>query len=170
MSDELRSIVLGTAGLSLALAMAGVLTLARPARGDSVRLRTVVDSAVLVLAIQCAHVTEELSTGFPARFPVLLGLAPWPIAFFVPFNAFWIVVWGISCYGVMGGRRAAMLPLWFLAIASVANGVAHPLMSARTGGYFPGLFTSPLLGVAGVVLVRRLLRVTGYVAPQPGAA
>jgi len=47
-----------------------------------------------------------------------------------------------------------------LAIAGAANGVAHPLMSVAVGGYFPGLATSPLIGVLGVVLLRRLLAVT----------
>lgn len=59
------------------------------------------------------------------------------------------------------GAVAALFPLWFLGIAGVANGVAHPALSIRTGGYFPGLVTAPLVGIAGALLIRRLLAVTG---------
>jgi hypothetical protein len=55
-------------------------------------------------------------------------------------------------------RRAALFPLWFLAIGGVANGLAHPSFSLRTGGYFPGLVTSPLVGFASLLLLRRLAR------------
>ena len=34
----------------------------------------------------------------------------------------------------------------FLAIGMVLNGIVHPLLSVRAGGYFPGLVTSPLVG------------------------
>ncbi|MBI2569230.1 MAG: hypothetical protein HYV63_19595 [Candidatus Schekmanbacteria bacterium] len=40
------------------------------------------------------------------------------------------------------------------------NGIGHPLFAVASGGYFPGLITSPLIGVAGVVLWGRLLRAT----------
>ena len=171
MGEEFRSILLGTAGLSVAAAIAAWLTFSRgfPVVG-SIRLRVALVLAVIALLSQSGHFAEELVTGFPQRFPALLGLAPWSIRFFVSFNVFWIVVWGFSCWGVMAGRRAALFPLWFLAIASLANGVAHPLLSALTGGYFPGLFTSPLVGVVGFALVRQLLLVTGDRVLDPGAA
>jgi hypothetical protein len=53
-----------------------------------------------------------------------------------------------------------LFPLWFLGIACALNGLAHPLLALRSGGYFPGLITSPLVGVAGVLLLWRTLRVT----------
>ncbi len=171
MGEELRSILFGTAGLSIAVAIAAWLTFSRGfAVVGSIQLRTAVVVAAIALVSQSAHFAEELVTGFPQRFPALLGLAPWSTRFFVSFNVFWIVVWGVSCWGVTAGRRAALFPLWFLAIASLANGVAHPLLSARTGGYFPGLFTSPLVGVVGFALVRQLLLVTGDPVLKPGAA
>jgi hypothetical protein len=40
------------------------------------------------------------------------------------------------------------------------NGVAHPLLSVATGGYFPGLFTSPVVGGIGLVLLSRLWKAT----------
>jgi hypothetical protein len=102
-------------------------------------------------------------TGFPQRFPALLGLAPWSTAFFVSFNMFWIAIWSCSCWGATAGWRVALFPLWFLAVAGLANGVAHPLLSVRAAGYFPGLFTSPVVGVAGFLLVRQLVLATGSV-------
>lgn len=171
MGGEFFSILLGTAGLSVAAVIAAWLTFSRslPVVG-SIRLRVAVVLAVIALLSQSAHFAEELLTGFPQRFPALLGLAPWSIRFFVSFNVFWIIVWGFSCWGVTAGRRLALCPLWFLAIASLANGVAHPLLSALAGGYFPGLFTSPLVGVMGFALVRELLLVTSDSVLQSGPA
>ena len=40
------------------------------------------------------------------------------------------------------------------------NGVAYPLLAVDAGGYFPGLITAPVLGVAGAVLWMRLLALT----------
>jgi hypothetical protein len=48
-------------------------------------------------------------------------------------------------------------PVWFLAIASAANGVVHPILSLIVAGYFPGLWTSPLAGLLGAALLRTLL-------------
>jgi len=47
--------------------------------------------------------------------------------------------------------------------------VAHPALSVFTQGYFPGLVTSPLVGVLGVLLLRRLHAVTRAVDQTPGA-
>ena len=52
----------------------------------------------------------------------------------------------------------------------MANGLAHPLLAIRAGGYFPGLATAPLVGVVGVMLFRRLLRITDAGASPLSAA
>jgi hypothetical protein len=54
----------------------------------------------------------------------------------------------------------ALFPIWFLGIASTLNGIVHPLLSAVKQGYFPALWTSPFVGVAGALLVRRLVLFT----------
>ncbi len=36
------------------------------------------------------------------------------------------------------------------------NGVVHPLLAVASGGYFPGLWSSPLVGIVGVLLLRAL--------------
>jgi hypothetical protein len=171
MSEELRSILLGTAGLSVAAAAALLLTLARGGIDASEpRRRAAVRLAAVAVLLQALHFSEELATGFHHRFPEVLGLAPWSLGFFVPFNLFWLAVWALSIRALAARRRAALFPLWFLAIASVANGVGHPLLSLRAGGYFPGLATSPLVGVAGVLLFRRLLAITAGGEPSPTSA
>jgi hypothetical protein len=50
--------------------------------------------------------------------------------------------------------------MWFLALAMMMNGIAHPLVAVWTGGYFSGLVTSPFVGVAGLWLWRRLVAAT----------
>jgi hypothetical protein len=165
-NDELRSILLGTAGLGAAAIAAAVLTVMRGGiAAGAAELRAAARVAAVAVLLQAAHFAEEAATGFRERFPELLGLAPWSPRFFVSFNLFWLAVWAQSLRGLAARRRLALFPLWFLALAGVANGVAHPLLAARVGGYFPGLFTSPLVGVAGLVLLRRLLRLTAA-APE----
>jgi len=171
MDGEFLSVLVGTAGLSVATMISAWLTFSRGcAVAGSARLRATVRVAIVALLCQSVHFAEELLTGFPQRFPTLFGMAPWSTTFFVSFNMFWIVVWGFSCWGVTTGSRVALFPLWFLAIASFANGVAHPLLSVGAGGYFPGLFTSPLVGLMGIMLLRQMVLVTGTAHQLPGAA
>jgi hypothetical protein len=161
MGDELRSILLGTAGLSAAALVAVLITLTRglPA-SEPAALQGAARVAGLAVTAQSVHFVEELATGFHRRFPEQLGLAPWPLSFFVTFNVFWLVVWTLSCRGLVRGRQAALAALWFLGIAGLANGVAHVLLSLRTGGYFPGLVSSPFVFGLGLLLVRRLAAAT----------
>jgi hypothetical protein len=87
-------------------------------------------------------------------------LVPWPDSFFVIFNATWLCTWALTAAAILAGRSSRLVatPVWFLAFGAIANGIAHPLLSLAAGGYFPGLFTAPVLGVAGLVLLRRLTR------------
>ena len=107
-------------------------------------------------AMQGVHFFEEWFTGFHVEFPALLGLAPMPLSFFVSFNVAWIVVWLASIRPIRKGQVAAFFPAWFLALAGILNGIAHPAMAIVTGGYFPGLLTSPFIGIAALQLARQL--------------
>jgi len=84
----------------------------------------------------------------------------WPSEFFVIFNLVWIALWLLAAVGVKRGMRTAFFPLWFFAIGMVGNALWHPLLSLATGGYFPGLFTSPFAGIIGVMLLSRLWKLT----------
>jgi hypothetical protein len=158
---NLQSVLLGTAGLSAAALAALLLTLLRkPPSSDPVACNRVLQIFLLGLAAQCLHFAEEFLTRLESRFPVLLGLPPWSENFFVVFNLAWLCVWILSALGLQRGYRAALFLIWFFAIASVVNGIAHPALALVARGYFPGLFTSPIVGLLGILLSLRLLALT----------
>lgn len=115
-------------------------------------------SRVLALAttIQSGHFAEEWATDFHARFPALFGLEPMSLPIFVAFNLTWIAIWIVSVPLLQSARKSAFFAAWFLAIAGMLNGVAHPLMAVASGGYFPGLISSPFIGLASLFLWKRL--------------
>jgi len=161
MNENLRSMLMGTAGLSVAAIAAVLLTMMRRlVDGDPVVRERTVRLFLIGLAAQSLHFMEEDVTGFAYRFPALLGLTPWPQSFFVVFNLIWLRVWILSAIGLQKGYRFALFPVWFFAIAAVANGIAHPLLAVIARGYFPGLITSPVIGFVGVLLGLRLLKLT----------
>lgn len=159
MPGPISSVVTGTAGLTTAAIAAAFLSISRPAlpAGAVPRIRRLTLFGVL---LQLTHFAEEYASGFNVRFPELLGLPPWSLAFFVSFNLVWVILWILAAASLSSHPRMALFPIWFLAIASLANGIFHPLAALATGGYFPGLWTSPLVGVLGVVLVRALASAT----------
>jgi hypothetical protein len=160
-TEGLQSVLVGTIGLSIAAIAAAVLTLSREIRLHAVEeLNRVRYIAVIALVLQCAHFSEEWITGFHRRFPEMLGLAPWSGTFFGAFNMTCIAIWFLCVAFLRNRPRILWFPLWFLAIASVVNGIVHPILSLAAGSYFPGLWTSPLVGIAGVVLLRALTRIT----------
>ena len=161
MNQSVQSELVGTAGLTVAAIAAALLTVLRvpPTSRDAERRRTNTLFVVGVL-FQVLHFAEEYSTRFFDRFPPVLGLSPWSPSFFVIFNVCWIGIWICAAFGLHVGYRLAFFPVWFFAIAAIANGIAHPLLSLRVGGYFPGLLTSPILGVVGILLWSRLIAAT----------
>lgn len=161
MTAELRSILIGTAGLSACGLIALLLTLARATpSANSPEASQVKKIAAAGIMLHSVHFIEEWQTGFHVRFPTLLGLAPWTSAFFLSHNLFFIGVWILSLAVLRAQTHLALFPLWFLAIASTANGIAHPLFSGVVADYFPGLLTSPLVGICGVLLMRALFMFT----------
>ncbi len=157
MNDELRSMLLGLSALYVVAAVALVLTIVRRAENPDRAARTrVIHLFLLGISCQCAHSIEEFVTGFYVRFPHFLGLAPWPSEFFVTFNLTWIALWVASAVGVWHNLQPAYFAVWFFALGMMVNGVAHPLLAVATQGYFPGLITSPIVGIIGFVLAPRL--------------
>ncbi len=150
--------LIGTAALWVALVIAIlIVTVTRP---DRARLAGSVRSMALTVALQALHFAEEFVTGFYRLFPPRLGLAAWSAEFFLAFNAIWLALWPGAAAAAVAGRATpvAAVLFWFLAIAAVGNGIAHPALALSAGGYFPGLVTAPLLGVAGLLLLRDLVR------------
>src|SRR5262249_12070583 len=143
MTEEGRSILLGTLGLSVAALVALVLTITRAAPSTQPKLRHgVFRIGAIAVVLHAAHSMEELSTGFYVRFPALLGLQTWPVSFFVAFNLFCMAAWTLSLVGLQAYPRLSVFPIWFLAIGSVLNGIGHVLLAAVERGYFPGLWTA----------------------------
>jgi Protein of unknown function with HXXEE motif len=161
MDENVRSTLLGTAGLSGAAVMALLLTILRPplAQKPADWERTA-RLFLLGLAAQCLHVLEEFGTCFPSQFPALWGLPAWSENFFVGFYLLWLSIWILSVLGLARGARVALFPVWFFGLASLANGAAHPVLAILVHGYFPGLLSSPVVGVLGGLVCRRLFALT----------
>ncbi|MCP3963636.1 MAG: HXXEE domain-containing protein [bacterium] len=123
-------------------------------------VRPAVWAAAIATAAQAGHFTEELATGFHQRLPAAFDLPPMSLGLFVAFNLAWLAIWALSAWGLARRSTLALFPLWFLGVASVANGLLHPLLALREGAYFPGLATSPLMAAVGALLLARLARVT----------
>ncbi len=137
------------------------LTLTRQLRKESNTARHAAARALgLAVGVQSIHFAEETATGFHERFPALFGLPAMPLSFFVVFNVTWLGIWVASVPGLRSGRSAAFFAAWFLAIAGMFNGIAHPLLAIAARGYFPGLASSPLIGAAGAFVWIRLRRAT----------
>ena len=153
-----QSFIIGTLGLTLALCVSAILVFLRPGtkQWQTPRLRPILAFSLLGQAV---HFAEESVTGFHARFPELLGLPAWPFPLFVSFNLALLVIWAWGLTSPLHHRLYAII-YWFFALALVLNGVAHPSLSVLVGGYFPGLYSSPVIGILGILLLVRLYRAT----------
>ena len=69
-----------------------------------------------------------------------------------------VIAWTVSALAMPTRQRLAFAAIWFFALAGVMNGVGHPLLAALARGYFPGLVTSPAVGMAGALVWRELHR------------
>ena len=145
--------------LVLGLAAVAALNLAwsRPSPESYVAARRAAARALaLVLCLQGLHFVEEALTGFHVELGAVLGLPGMPLPFFLAFNLAWLGIWVASVWGVSRGWAPAFFAAWFLAIAGMFNGIAHPLLAVAAGGYFPGLASSPVIGAGSVWLFVRL--------------
>jgi len=119
----------------------------------------------LVVA-QAGHSIEEYSFRLYEVFPVARfasGLVSSDLAtgFAILNSAF--VVFGVWCYlvPIRSAWPTARTWAWLWVIIALANGLAHPTLALRAGGYFPGVITAPVLFVLALYLGARLLRTRG---------
>ena len=158
MVNVIESFATGTVGLLAVLLISTCLVVTR--RGTSHwNLGPARGILGVSLLFHLLHLAEETIFGFHRAFPELLGRAPWPIGLFLAFNFAWIALWTSGLVVAPLHRFHATL-YWFLAIASMVNGLAHPMFSIATGAYFPGLLTSPVVGILGILLLQRLYQST----------
>ncbi|MAE70566.1 MAG: hypothetical protein CME06_08875 [Gemmatimonadetes bacterium] len=140
---------------------AQLLVLTRRSPAENVAERVAAARALaLAVGIQGVHFGEETATGLHERLPALFGLPGMPLSLFVILNLIWLGIWIASIPGLRSARPAAYFAAWFLAIAGMINGIAHPLLAITSGGYFPGLVSSPFIGAASVRVWTRLLKAT----------
>ena len=118
----------------------------------------------LAVAVQSVHFAEEAATGFHERLGGVFGLPGMDFSLFLAFNLMWLAIWVISIPGVRSARTPALFAAWFLAIAGMLNGIAHPLLALVTGGYFPGLASSPLIAFASLWLWVKLRAATAPIS------
>ena len=113
-----------------------------------------------LVAAQAAHSTEEYVFRLydvlaPARFVSDSIGFDRPIGFLIANSA--LIGFGLWCYlaRVRPGKGAWRGLAWFWALLEMANSIAHLALAAAAGGYFPGLFTAPVLAIlAGLLIVR----------------
>jgi hypothetical protein len=113
---------------------------------------------LFALSIQLLHFTEEYLTDFTSALPELLGLEPYPMDYWVVFNmvAYAVFIWG----GIIIFKRIKKLmiiPLFFILIGVLFNGIVHVGLAIYTGGYFSGLYTALAFVVLGPVLLKRMI-------------
>jgi hypothetical protein len=168
--SELRSWAFGATGIWIALMAAALLAVRRPFPTLSNRdRRHLVLVGLLAVVVQAAHFAEELWKGFFTAFPQVLGLPPWSRRAFIVFNVAWLAVWLISVPAAAApGSRLAQWTLWFLALALLLNGIAHPVLAVLARGYFPGLVTSVAAFLAGGVMLKWLVGVTASQVEEGG--
>ena len=129
---------------------------------------------VLILA-QAVHSIEEYIFRLwehlaPARYVANAFGVPPPTGFIISNSL--LVLLGFVCWRafVRPQRPSARLVAWCWGIGEIANGFGHFAFALAAGGYFPGLYTAPLLLGAGGWLVARLRRAAAPVSIDSPAA
>jgi hypothetical protein len=111
------------------------------------------------IAVLCAHVFEEYSSGFFIVFPAAFNTSPWSVEKFLTFNYIWLALFAIGGFPLAKGERFGYLVAVFLAVgAGIVNGLGHLALSALRGGYFPGSYSGAVALIAGGWLTYRLFR------------
>lgn len=151
------SLLPSVVALGLAALAALLLTTSRSSPADrSVERKAAGRALAIATAFQAAHFAEETATGFHEQLGPFFGLPEIPFSIFVIFNMAWLGIWAASIFGLQSARPAAFFAAWFLAVAGMVNGIAHPLLSLAAGRYFPGLVSSTMVAGSCIWLWLRL--------------
>ncbi len=118
---------------------------------------------LLLIVSQSLHSLEEVYFALwevwaPARF--VSGLVSEDLAVgFAVLNSI-IVLLGLWCYliPVRQSARAAMAIMWFWVVLELGNSIGHSLLAIGADGYFPGVYTAPLLFVAAFFVGTKLVQ------------
>lgn len=74
-----------------------------------------------------------------------------------------IVLLGVLCFlgPIRNNWKGAAAIAWFWVVLEFSNGVGHSIFALEAQGYFPGIYTAPLLIVFACLLAYCLLRSNG---------
>jgi hypothetical protein len=70
-----------------------------------------------------------------------------------------LLIFGVLCWLISTRQKRISNQgiIWIWIIIEIFNGIGHPLLTLRQNGYFPGLYTAPVLLVLAFYLARLLL-------------
>lgn len=112
---------------------------------------------LIALAVQFIHFAEEYLTDFTTKLPELLNQPPYPEDFWLVFNMIAYAVFVLGAIFLFQRKKEFfVIPLFFILVGVVFNGIAHVLLAAWVSGYFPGLFTALVYLIIGPLLLRRI--------------
>jgi hypothetical protein len=112
-----------------------------------------------LLAVQFIHFTEEFTTRFDTKFPLLYGGMPYSDDFFVTFNMIAYFVFALACIlAFTKNIRFLLFPaLFFIIYGAIGNAIAHTWWSLYLRSYFPGLITAQIFWIAGPFVLYKLV-------------
>lgn len=117
---------------------------------------------LLLIGSQTLHSIEEYSTSLWDVLPqarIISGLISDQLSIgFAIVNATF-VVFGFWCFfgPVRHDWRGASTLMWCWVILELGNSIGHTYLAIDQGGYFPGLYTMPLLTVFSLYIAFKLL-------------
>ena len=114
---------------------------------------------LLALSIQMLHFAEEYVANFTTALPALFGQEPYPTDYWLVFNmvAYFIFILGAVVL-FKKQKEYAVIPLFFILVGVLMNGIAHVGLSIYSGGYFPGMITAIPYLVIAPVLIKRIFK------------
>ena len=118
---------------------------------------------LLLIISQTLHSIEEYIFQLwevlaPARF--ISGLIATDLAVGYSIANATIVAFGFWCYfgPVHHNWKSANFFMWFWVLLELGNSIGHTLFAVNQAGYFPGLYSTPLLFAFSLLLLLRLLK------------
>ncbi len=100
------------------------------------------------------HTFEDYVGGYQDLSP----LSSIPPEFFVLFHLAILILLAAATPSVAAGRRWALRLAKVWAILEILNGTSHIIIALLEWGYYPGLWTAPLIVIFGAALGRSLRR------------
>jgi hypothetical protein len=105
-----------------------------------------------LVCARLVHAFEEYAAGFLGRNPLLTVATE----FFVLFHLALLLLLAALIPSVAHGRHWALRLAKLWAIVEILNGASHMMVALIEWGYYPGVWTAPLLLIFGAALGRSL--------------